>query len=66
MLDPSPELLREVRGQLIRQGTSLTKWCSEQGISRQWATAALVGYRRGPAASTLVVRIISAVREGRL
>lgn len=63
MLDPSPELLRDVRGQLIRQGTSLTKWCMERGISRQWATAALVGYRRGPAASALVAKLVRAARE---
>jgi hypothetical protein len=60
MFVPSFDLLRTVRAGFIQQGTSLAKWCTEQGISRQWATASLAGIRKGPAARTLAARLVKA------
>lgn len=58
MTDASPDLLRQVRARLVQQGTSLSKWCSENGIKRQWATAVLVGRRNGPAARAMRDRLV--------
>ena len=62
MPSPSPELLRTVRGSLVQQGSSLTKWCETNGISRQWATAVLIGRRDGPAARALRDRLAALVQ----
>lgn len=62
MKTPSPELLQQVRGLFIQQGTSFTKWCEANGVSRQWATAALRGYRNGPAAKALRKDILKKVK----
>jgi hypothetical protein len=59
----SSELHLQVRGQLIASGTSLNKWCQENGVSRQWAELALKGDRKGPAAQKLIERLLSAVDE---
>ena len=59
-LPPSPELLQRVRGALVAQGTSLAKWCKENRVGRQWATAVLLGDRDGPAARELRSRIVAA------
>lgn len=60
MSDPSADLLLQVRIGFLQQGNSLAKWCSENNVKRQWATAALTGRRNGPAARELRERIISA------
>jgi hypothetical protein len=54
----SLDLLRRVRSQLALHGTSLTKWCEANDISRQWATTVLVGKRNGPAAKKLRQKLI--------
>lgn len=56
---PSTELLHAVRGAFVAQGTSLAKWCSQNDVRRQWATAALTGLRDGPAARELREKIIA-------
>lgn len=58
---PSPELLWTVRAALVQQGTSLAKWYEVNGISRQWATAVLIGRRDGPAARALRDRLFALV-----
>jgi lambda repressor-like predicted transcriptional regulator len=45
---PSPELLKAVRAELVRRGTSLNAECKAYGLSRQAVTAALSGARLGP------------------
>jgi hypothetical protein len=57
---PSPELLRSVRSGFVQQGTSLFRWCNEQGITRQYAAAVLTGKRNGPSAKKLLAFIIAA------
>jgi len=59
---PSIQLLRSVRVGFIQQGTSLTKWCQHNGVSRQWATAVLLGKRNGNTAQLLRSRLIDASR----
>lgn len=58
---PSRELRARVRGTLIIQGTSLSKWCAAQGIDRVWASDALIGKRNGPKAKSLRMRIVREV-----
>lgn len=65
MDEASTELVRIVRGALIQQGSSLAKWCAENGIKRQWATAVLSGRRDGPAARALRSKLVDAVQPGR-
>lgn len=60
MGDPSADLLLQARIGFLQQGSSLAKWCSENKITRQWATAVLTGRRNGPAAKTLREKIIVA------
>jgi hypothetical protein len=54
------DALLQVRVGFLKQGTTFHKWCQENNITRQWATAALTGRRNGPAAKTLRERIIRA------
>lgn len=58
---PSKQLLARVRGNLIIQGSSLSKWCAAQGIDRVWANDALIGKRNGPNAQALRMRIVREV-----
>ena len=39
---------RLVRAALVREGSSLAKWCEENGVSRQLAERALRGKSFGP------------------
>lgn len=50
----------QVRVGFLKQGTTFHKWCRENNITRQWATAALTGRRNGAAAKALRGRIIQA------
>lgn len=59
----SKQLLAQVRGTLIIQGTSLSKWCAAQGIDRVWANDALIGKRNGPKARALRMRIVREVLQ---
>ena len=66
MAHPSPELLSLVRATFVRQGTSLNKWCSENGVSRQYVTAVLLGKRNGEKAQKLrnkMLHICSAAND---
>lgn len=56
----SRRLLYDVRSGFIQQGKSLSKWCAEEGVCRQYATAVIVGQRNGPAAKALRSRIVAA------
>lgn len=60
MDNPSRDLLVKVRIGFLQQGGSLAKWCHENGVTRQWATAALTGVRNGRAARALRARIVEA------
>lgn len=46
---PGKELLLQVRIEFIKQGTSLTRWCTEQGVSHSYAHQALTGKYSYPA-----------------
>lgn len=59
MSEPSLELLRQVRAGFLLQGSSLAKWCAENGLSRQWVCASLTGMRRGPAAKAIMHRAVN-------
>lgn len=47
-LTPSPELLTKVRVALMLNGTSLHKWCKENGVGYANARQALIGAWDGP------------------
>lgn len=57
---PSSVLLQAVRGAFVQQGTSLAKWCLENSVTRQYASAVLTGGRNGPSAQKLRLKIIRA------
>lgn len=54
MLSPSKNLLIAVRAGLVAQGSTLTRWCKQEKVSRRVAYRALLGERRTPAAEALV------------
>lgn len=58
--NPSPELLKAVRGGLIIQGTSLARWANDNGVKRQNLTKALLGDWKGQKAAQIVERVTKA------
>lgn len=50
-------LVIQVRGGLIAQGSSLSRWCADNGVSRPWAYKALMGRRNGDKACALRQRL---------
>jgi hypothetical protein len=60
---PGPSLYRHVRAELMARGLTFGQWCQEQGVGRQHAYQCLTGRRGGHAASDLLHRLVSAVRE---
>lgn len=61
--EPSPRLYLAVRAAFALKGTSLGGWCKKHGITRRWASHALTGTRKGPAAKALCERIVAAAKE---
>lgn len=53
------KLLLEIRTGFVGRGTSFSKWCTENGIKRQNARAAILGEWTGPKARE-VVQVLSA------
>jgi hypothetical protein len=52
------ELYRAVRAALLVRGSSFNRWCSEHGVSRQYATAAVKGALQSEPAKALKARVI--------
>lgn len=50
-------LVISVRAALTAQGTSLLRWCADNGVSRPWAYQALMGQRNGTQARELRARL---------
>ncbi|MCA3512378.1 MAG: hypothetical protein IOC96_03945 [Rhodobacter sp.] len=61
MITPSDQLLKEVRGELVRRGTSLKAFCDQHGYVRQAVSAALSGKRAGQKSRCLAERFIEAL-----
>lgn len=59
-IEPSVELVQEVRIGFIRQGTTLTAWTREQGMRISDARSALIGNWNGPKGKALRERILRA------
>lgn len=53
---------QQVRAMFVLHGTSFSRWCIENNVSRAWAIAAINGDSKGAAASTLRTKILSAAR----
>lgn len=51
-----------VRAAFILKGTSFSRWCNENNVSRAWAISALNCKATGNAASDLRAKIIEAAR----
>lgn len=49
-----------IRAAFILKGTSFSRWCQENEVSRVWAIAVLSGRSKGPAANSLKMRIVAA------
>ena len=57
---PGEVLLKQVRGGLIAQGTSLSRWSRDRGVSRQYSALVLTGRRNGRKAKTLRSELMAA------
>lgn len=64
-IEASPHLYTTVRAAFIQQGSSLNRYCIQEGIDRVWATNALLGKRNGPKARALRSRLVIASGIGR-
>jgi hypothetical protein len=54
----SPDLYRIVRAGFVNQGTSLNRWCIENGVNRQTAEKALKGERVSRRSRTMLATIV--------
>ena len=57
---PSRDLFLKTRAGFVAQGTTLSRWCRENGVRRQNAQQALIGSWDGPKARVLRHRLIEA------
>jgi hypothetical protein len=57
---PGARLLALVRAGFVAKGTSFTRWCIENDVTRQNARTALLGGWNGPKAQALRARIVAA------
>ena len=60
---PSPELLKDIRAELIRRGSSLKAFCEAHGFVRQHVGQVISGKRTGPKATALAAAFLAKVRE---
>ena len=60
--DDRDELLRQVRADFIRQGTTLVGWCRSAGVEHSYAYRVLRRETNGPAALALRERLIASSR----
>lgn len=63
MTTPSDALLKEIRAELVRRGTSLKAFCEEHGFVRQHVGQVVSGKRSGPKAKALASVFLAKVRE---
>jgi hypothetical protein len=56
------DLYHQVRAGLVAQGTSLNRWCRQNGVTRQYATRCLRFERNGKGAEALRHRLIKAAK----
>lgn len=54
-------LYRTVKARFILSGTTLGKWCRENGVTFAWAYQCLTGRRTGPAANAMIAKVIAAL-----
>jgi hypothetical protein len=54
----SQQLYLTVRGAMIKNGLTLNQWCLQNGVTRQWATLALKGQRKGQSAENIVNQLL--------
>lgn len=54
----APSSYRLVRASFVSRGTTLTSWCEQNGVKRQYAALVLTGGRNGLAARMLRARLI--------
>lgn len=59
---PGPEMLNWARAGFIRQGTTFTEWCRDNGLDRVCARVALLGQRNGPKAKALRATVLAAAQ----
>lgn len=57
---PGPDLVRKVRAAFVAGGTTLGRWCREQGVADQNARLALLGGWNGPKGKAMRARLIRA------
>lgn len=63
MSTPSDNLLKEIRAELIRRGSSLKAFCEAHGFVRQHVGQVVSGKRKGPKAEALMEAFLEKVRE---
>lgn len=52
-LQPGPNLYAVIRARLITKGTTLNRWCQQNGVAHANARLALLGKWNGPKAQAL-------------
>ncbi len=60
---PGISLYRTIRAGLIIKGKTLTQWCNENGVSRQWVYQAATGIRTGGSARKILKKLLEFVEE---
>lgn len=63
MNTPSEELLKEIRAELVRRGTSLKAFCEVHGFVRQHVGQVAAGKRHGPKANAMLDAFLLKLRE---
>lgn len=63
-LKPGPQTLKAIRGALVVQGSTLSRWADENGVKRQNLTKAILGEWNGPKGQAWFSAVIEDVMGG--
>ncbi|WP_165971727.1 hypothetical protein [Meridianimarinicoccus aquatilis] len=63
-LTPGPQTLKVVRGALVANGSTLSRWAKERGVKRQNLTKALLGEWNGPTGQAWFRAVVEDVLGG--
>lgn len=57
IIEPGPTLYRHVRAKLALRGHSLSSWCRQHSMTREWVYACLMGRATGRRATATAARV---------
>lgn len=64
-VDDQKAKLQRIRAGFVLQGTSLARWCRENGVKRQHLEESVLGRRKGPRSMEIVEKAVDASTMGR-